>query len=207
MAADYAATALYGGVPIESTIGKAYEHKHALEKITGLNPGIENNAAGGICALKYLDQVVGKHSSYRHDGTQSMHLAMKRDFRENLAPGPGAVVSTFIEHLPWLELAQQFLQACGPCDIKVGVQSMTNDVMTAPPTSTLQARAQTIVHAWRQAQFTYYSVFAGLDGRGFPKPPKHCTPFVPPHEELAILKSPLELAGPALSFNFFSNAE
>ena len=99
MTADYAATTLYGGVTIESTIGKPYEHKYALEKFTGLNCGIVNTVSGGICALKYLDQIVAKHSSYRHEGTTSMHLAMKWDFRENMAAGPRAFVATFIDQL------------------------------------------------------------------------------------------------------------
>ena len=148
-AAAYAATGPCGGVPVESTIGKPYEHKHALEKNTGLNVGIVNTVAGGICALKYLDQIVAKHSSYRHEGTQSMHMAMERDFRENLAPGPRAVMAPLIEHLPWPELIPHFLHTCGPGDIKKGVQSMLNGVKTTQHTST--RRHNTPARPWQSS--------------------------------------------------------
>ena len=81
---------------------------------------------------------------------------------------------------------------------------MITDAMTQLHTVTLQARVQTIIHAWRQAQFTYYSVFGGIDRRGLHTPPEHCIPFVPPHEQFAVLKGLLEQAGSAVAFNFFS---
>ncbi|KAJ1466819.1 hypothetical protein T484DRAFT_1860635 [Baffinella frigidus] len=187
-AASYITTAFQGGRPTTSDVGKPWEDKNGIRKFTGANRGVSDNATTGVCAINFLSSVVAFHSTKRHDNAELLGRAMRSTVLTNLADAVRHEIEQFDHNADWPAFALNFIQSCGPVNIRDGVCNMIAEVTTVTTPRTLMQRSRALVNAWTTAQNTFYGVHPELDGRGQSRPPHHCSPFVPRHEQLHALK-------------------
>lgn len=187
-AASYITTAFQGGRPTTSDVGKPWEDKNGIRKFTGANRGVSDNATTGVCAINFLSSVVAFHSTKRHDNAELLGRAMRSTVLTNLADAVRHEIEQFDHNADWPAFALNFIQSCGPVNIRDGVCNMIAEVTTVTTPRTLMQRSRALVNAWTTAQNTFYGVHPELDGRGQSRPPHHCSPFVPRHEQFHALK-------------------
>ena len=81
------------------------------------------------------------------------------------------------------------METCGPSDIRRAVHDMLDDYLSEEPERTLRQRVVATYNGYQDAQRIYYCVYPELhEETGEELPPRHCSPFVPVHEQLATLK-------------------
>jgi len=195
---DNYASLLTSAAPIDSGVGKHWVGKDKMQMYKG-NPGIRCSATLGICALKFVEQLMTHHANHTHTSQHARKWGLRHDMLANMTPEIRANIENGIdENASWRDLVLHFLQTCGPQDIHAAVESMIAEASLDTPARTLRQRTQAITSTWRTAQVTYFGSNPEYDNRNLKKPPHFCAPFIHTFDQHKVLKGLLNRSNPHL---------